>query len=175
MDERESRDTLIGEYIYPPVLVNMTDSARTAARLMASSNSSCAVVTLEDQPIGMITEWDLLTRVVILGRDPSKTPVSEVMSAPLWTIPSYSKIDEAVSLMIEKGFRRLVVKDDDKVLGLVSLMHLEGNNREASIPLKSLQSTKGTCPMCGKNLPAINELSEHLMNELRPKESAYKN
>ncbi len=171
MNEARTRDTQIGEYIQPPVLVNLTETARTVARIMASKNSSCAIVMLNDQPVGIVTEWDLLTRVVILGRDPSKTPVSEVMSAPLWTIPSYSKIDEAVSLMVEKGFRRLVVKDGERILGLVSLMQLEGNNREASIPLRTLQSAKGFCPICGKNQPDVEELSKHLRIELASRNS----
>ena len=171
MNEASSHVPLISDYIQPPVLVSLGDTARSAARIMASRNSSCAVVTLDDQPIGMITEWDLVTRVLILGRDPSKTPVSEVMSAPLWTIPSYSKIDEAVALMVEKGFRRLVVKDGNRVLGLVSLMHLEGNNREASIPLRSLQPSRGSCPICGENLPSADELSKHLKSEIASRES----
>lgn len=166
MAERNSHDASISGYIQHPVLVNMTDSAKTAARQMASGNSSCAVVTLDKQPIGMVTEWDLLTRVVIMGRDPSSTPVSEVMSAPLWTIQSTAKIGEAVSLMMEKGFRRLVVKDEGRIIGLVSLNHLQGNNREASIPLGSLQSPKGRCPVCRKNLSTQLELSEHLREEL---------
>lgn len=171
MNEDRPRDEVIGEYIQPPILVNLTDTARSVARIMASRNSSCAIVTLNDQPVGIVTEWDLLTRVVILGRDPSKTPVSEVMSAPLWTIQSYSKTDEAVSLMVEKGFRRLVVKDGSRILGLVSLMHLEGNNRDASIPLRALQYAKGFCPICRKSLPAIEDLSKHLGIELASRDS----
>ena len=69
MNEARTRDTQIGEYIQPPVLVNLTETARTVARIMASKNSSCAIVMLNDQPVGIVTEWDLLTRVVILGRE----------------------------------------------------------------------------------------------------------
>lgn len=169
MNQERSRIPEINKYIQPPVLVNLEDTAKKVARCMASRNSSCAIVTLGDQPVGMITEWDLLTRVVILGRDPSKTPVSEVMSAPLWTIPSDSKTEDAVSLMVEKGFRRLVVKDGDNILGLVSLMHVEGNNREASIPLRSLQSSQGSCPICGGHFHSKDELSKHLKNEITSK------
>lgn len=158
------------EYLQAPVLVSMRDSAKNAARSMAANGSSCAIVTLDRHPIGIVTEWDLLTRIVVLGKDPASTPVSEAMSAPLWTVLPTTKIEEAISLMTEKGFRRLVVKDEQKLHGLVSLNQLEGNSREASVLVPMLESPTSRCPLCQKIFPSRSDLSIHIREELTPKE-----
>ncbi len=170
------KDKLVREYVQPAVLVGLNESTMNVARLMAANDSCSAVVTLNDKPVGIVTEWDILTRLVVLGKDASQTPVKEVMSAPLWIVNSSIKVYEAIRLMLEKGLRRLVVRQGNKSVGIVSSNVIMGNRRENSIPVSLLESPNSHgCPFCGKVMKSKEEISEHIDGELGLTESAMRN
>lgn len=70
--------------------------------------------------MGIVTERDLLRRVIVPGLDPSKTRVKEVMSSPLVTVKADAYIVDAGRLMSERDIRRLLVVEDDKPVGVVT-------------------------------------------------------
>jgi signal-transduction protein with cAMP-binding, CBS, and nucleotidyltransferase domain len=161
----QSSDELVADYIQKPILVGLGESAKNTTRIMAANGSSCAVVTINEQAVGIVTEWDVLTRLVILGKDASNTPVSEIMSAPIWTVEPSTSVGDAVSLMMGKRFRRLVVVDErKKVFGVISLSEIIGNRRESSILLPLLEPSRGsaTCPFCRQALNSKEEAMEHI-------------
>ena len=167
------KDKLVGEYVQPAVLVGLNESTKNVARLMAANDSSSAVVTLNDEPVGIVTEWDILTRLVVLGKDASQTPVKEVMSAPLWIVNSSTKVGEAIRLMLSKGLRRLVVRQGYKSVGIISTNVIIGNRRENSIPVSLLESPNSHgCPFCDKVMKSKEEISRHVDDELALTESA---
>ncbi len=154
---------VVGDYVQKPTFIALAESARNAAKIMAENDSSSAIITLNGQAVGIMTEWDIITRLVILGKDSGTTPVSEVMSAPLWTVPASTKVKDAVSLMLERGFRRLVIKNQEKVLGVISMNQITGNRREQSIPLPLLELPKGDlCPFCQTDFGSREELVSHV-------------
>lgn len=74
------------------------------------------------QPIGIITDRDLVERVLAAGLDPATTTVSDVMTWDPKTISEDAAIEVALSLMRSGRFRRLpVVNDQDQLVGLLSL------------------------------------------------------
>jgi len=102
------------------VVVNASATVAQAARLMSSSNISCLVVMQRREAVGIITEKDVLKRVVALHRDPGTTSVAEIMSRPLVTSsPDHSVM--CVSRMMDRmHFHRLAVKDKRQVCGIIS-------------------------------------------------------
>ena len=58
-----------------------------AAEMMTLRNISCVVVVEDDEPIGILTERDLLSKVVAQQRDPVRTPLEDVMSTPVASVP----------------------------------------------------------------------------------------
>jgi CBS domain-containing protein len=96
-------------------------TALEAARLMAERRVGALVVTTPDaRPIGIVTDRDLVTRVLAARLDPGATPVRSVMSAPLVTARAGST-DHAVRMGLE-GVRRLPLVDDaGRLVGIVSL------------------------------------------------------
>jgi len=82
-----------------------------ATRLMNNKNTSCTIVRLKDseEPIGIVTERDILYRVVAESKDPSKITLKEIMSSPIYTVGKEVLVKDAVSIMRNKGIRRLVV------------------------------------------------------------------
>jgi len=91
-----------------------------AARVMASQNISSVVVTDAVRVTGVLTERDLLKRVVALNKNPDKTKIEEVMSFPVFSIPPNYSVFSASRTMENKNVRRLVVIDGNKLCGIVT-------------------------------------------------------
>ena len=90
-----------------------------AAKIMGEKHIGSLIVVAESKPKGIVTERDLLSGVLALGRDPAKTRVGSAMSWPLVTIPPEALIKEAAKIMMKrKG--RLAVMDKEKLIGIVS-------------------------------------------------------
>jgi len=90
-----------------------------AAKIMGEKHIGSLIVVAESKPKGIVTERDLLSGVLALGRDPAKTRVGSAMSWPLITIPPDAPIKEAAKIMMKrKG--RLAVMDKEKLIGIVS-------------------------------------------------------
>lgn len=93
----------------------MTEAATTVTREIGS-----VLVAKNNEPIGILTERDILKKVVAAGLDPAVTKISQVMSAPLITVPADTGIGEASRIMIAKGIRRLPVTEGNKIVGIIT-------------------------------------------------------
>lgn len=83
--------------------------------------SSVLILDASGEMLGILTERDLVTRVVAKGVDPKITPVSEVMTRSPQVIRPHTTVSQAVLIMIERGFRHLpVVGIDGEVVGVFS-------------------------------------------------------
>lgn len=94
-----------------------------AACVMTRAN--CGSVLILDTPgalLGILTERDLMTRVLAKALDPQKTRVSEAMTPNPHCVGPDLKVSEAVLIMIERGFRHLpIVTSASKILGVFSV------------------------------------------------------
>lgn len=92
-----------------------------AACVMTRANCGSVLVIDGSTLQGIVTERDLMTRVLAKALDPAKTPVSEVMTRSPRCVAPETKVADAVLLMLERGFRNLpVVADNGKILGVFS-------------------------------------------------------
>lgn len=97
-------------------------SVRDAACVMTRANcGSVLVMELPDTLLGILTERDLMTRVLARGLDPDRTAVSEVMTPNPICVPPETLVSDAVALMLERGFRHLPLKAGTKLLGVFSV------------------------------------------------------
>lgn len=94
-----------------------------AACVMTRANcGSVLVIDTASTLLGILTERDLMTRVLAKALDPSKTMVSEVMTRNPRCVPPEMKVADAVLIMIERGFRHLpIVAESGKILGVFSV------------------------------------------------------
>ena len=95
-----------------------------AACVMTSA--SCGSVLIIDPAgtlLGILTERDLMTRVLAKALDPARTLVATVMTRNPHCVPPETKVADAVVIMIERGFRHLpvVIEQDRKILGVFSV------------------------------------------------------
>ena len=100
--------------------VQKNDSVAKAAEIMASRNISSLVVMDGDHFAGVLTERDLLKRVVALNKNPHNVETEKIMSSPVINIPSNYSIFSASRTMENKNIRRLVVIEGERICGIVT-------------------------------------------------------
>jgi CBS domain-containing protein len=93
-----------------------------ALTLMIEKNIGSLIVISYATPVGMITERDLLSKVLALGKDLREVKVEAVMSYPLITIAPSAEIKESAKMMIQQNVRRLAVFDVGKLVGIVTAL-----------------------------------------------------
>lgn len=89
-------------------------------RLMVEKNIGSVVVFRDDDPAGIITQRDVMDRVVLRGLDPQKTGAEQIMSAPLITTSPDEDVDRLIVLLSQKRIKRLPVMAGKKLLGIIS-------------------------------------------------------
>jgi CBS domain-containing protein len=119
------------------------DASRTvleAARYMMEHNVGAVPVLRNGDLVGIVSERDIMNRVVAVGRTPGTTAVTEVMTANPRAVAADESIEECLFIMREFGFRHLPIVEGKELRGLVSLrdvlMHhaaeLERESRRAA-------------------------------------------
>jgi signal-transduction protein with cAMP-binding, CBS, and nucleotidyltransferase domain len=109
------------------VTVETNATVRKAVRLMNNREIGCLVVVKEGKPAGIVTERDMLKRVLVAGRDPRAVEVGEIMSKPLFSMKPGKRIEEAVKLMFRHKIKKLPVIENGCLVGLVTLTDLLGS------------------------------------------------
>ncbi|PYX39213.1 MAG: signal transduction protein [Acidobacteria bacterium] len=95
-----------------------------AARLMMEHNFGALPVLRNGELAGIISERDIMNRVVAVGRLPGTTKISEVMTANPRSINVDETVENCLFLMREFGFRHVPICDGKELKGLVSLRDL---------------------------------------------------
>jgi signal-transduction protein with cAMP-binding, CBS, and nucleotidyltransferase domain len=146
------------------VIVYADDAVRDAAKLMRDKQvGSVLVAEKRGELVGILTEWDLLTRVVAADRDIKRTRVREVMSTPLLKVDAKTRMQDALRIMINRGMRRLAVMEDGVLIGTVTQSQMVGNRRRRSSPLPIVEPVKGhQCPFCNSNFRTRKEIMSHI-------------
>jgi len=102
------------------VVVDANTSVREAVKRMNDFGIGCLPVMDSGKVAGIMTERDILRRVVAEGKNPDNTLVKDIMSKPLIVVDPETSLEDAVELMIEKKIKKLPVMKDDKLVGLVT-------------------------------------------------------
>jgi transcriptional regulator with GAF, ATPase, and Fis domain len=95
-------------------------SVADAAEVMTSRHISCTVALEEDEVVGILTERDLLKRVVSQEKTPADVKLEEVMSSPVISVPPDCPVFTASRIMENLDIRRLVVTEDKHLCGIVT-------------------------------------------------------
>ncbi len=95
-----------------------------ASKIMAQCKIGSLVVMKNNKEAGIISESDIVRRVVAKGRNPSEMTVEEAMSAPIITISINASGEEANETMKKYGIRHLLVQQNGKIVGIFSVRDL---------------------------------------------------
>ena len=111
-----------------------------AARYMSERNVGAVCVLEQNRLVGILSERDLMKRVIAVNRDPGSTRVSEVMTAKPVVVDVHDSLERCLQTMKQAGIRHLPVVEGDKLIGLVSLRDLlQGDLDEKVDELKLMQ------------------------------------
>ena len=101
--------------------VESSTSISEAAQLMKSEDVGPLPVVEGDRLVGILTDRDIVLRVVADGKDPQSTTVGEIASRDLITVDPQQDLDEALRLMAQHQVRRLpVVEEDGRLVGILA-------------------------------------------------------
>ncbi len=106
------------------VTVNANVTVKKATEIMNKHEIGCLVVVSGGKPIGIVTERDMLKRIIHELREPEKTKVIDIMSKPLITAASKMRAGDAAKLMFEQKIKKLPVVENGRLVGLVTLTDL---------------------------------------------------
>jgi CBS domain-containing protein len=109
-----------------PAVVNPETSAADAIQLMLEHRVGAVTVVDEQRVVaGIFTERDVLRKLALSGRDPNKTRVADLMTAPVILATPDTSPGEAFSIMMERHFRHLPVVDDrGRLIAMLSIRNL---------------------------------------------------
>jgi CBS domain-containing protein len=100
----------------------LTATALDAAKYMTDMNVGSVIVVDNDKPSGILTDRDIVTKVLSRDKDPKTTRIRDIMTSPAVTISEDRDIIDITRLMSERGIRRFPVVDaNGKIIGVISL------------------------------------------------------
>ena len=154
------------------VTVGRSASAHEIARRMQREAVGCVVVLGDDgAPVGIVTDRDLLLRVIGPGRDASTTSAESLMSQPLRTVEAGAPLEDAIACMASHGIRRVPVVHEGRVVSLLTLDDLLARlGRELDDVGSAVSGASGAARGEARRQMALEQLRgevEHRIHSLR--------
>jgi len=100
--------------------VRTDDSVHAAVQKMNKFQIGSVIVTNNGRAVGIITERNILERIVEPRLDPGTVWAKDIMSAPLITVDPNDAVEEAAKIMAQKRIKKLPVVEGDKIVGVIS-------------------------------------------------------
>jgi CBS domain-containing protein len=106
------------------VIGSVHASVYDAAELMCNAGVGAIPILDREELVGVFSERDIMTRVLVSGRDPRITPVATVMTRSVVTASLHDRRSECLAMMREGGFRHLPVLAEGRVIAMISMRDL---------------------------------------------------
>jgi signal-transduction protein with cAMP-binding, CBS, and nucleotidyltransferase domain len=162
-------DSKVGDVAEKDLLVlDESTTVAEAVKAMREKGVSSVFVSRKDKKnlVGIVTERDVLYRVVADNKGPFKVTLKEVMSSPLVTIADGATVRDAITVMRKKGIRRIAVTRAGEVAGMITLKSVIGNMPGEAIELATVDvpasDGKVACPYCGSRFDSKDDMSKHI-------------
>ncbi len=126
------------------ITIEHDKSSLDAAKLISEKDISFLVVVKDGNPIGVVSERDFVRKITAEDKQSSKIPLSEIMSFKFRWVDPTTEIEEAVQKMLNHNIRRLLVLENEKLVGVITQTDL------ASF-LRSKLLIEGTVKNIGKD------------------------
>ena len=151
----------------PAVTIDHNKTAKTAGQLMRKKRMGFLVVTKKGKAVGILSDADMINKIIVNGAPAQKTKVKELMSSPLIIISPNADVMDAIKKIKKSNIHRMPVVEKGKVVGVLSLSDIARSSPEMYYLLEYRkemkkhpiiireQTTSGICDSCGN-------YSEHL-------------
>ncbi len=155
------------------VTVQPKETVDMASKLMKDREIGSLIVVKGGKPVGIVTEKDIVAKVVAEDAKPSAVTVKQIMSSPVKTIHPHESIEDAARLMAKNRIRRLVVLEKDGLLGIVTendIIKMWPNLIELTREISIISSVKpddsgvrGYCELCRVFAYNLQEIQGQLL------------
>ena len=111
-----ARDIMVSD----PVTVNPETTVYQIAKIMAEKDIGSVIVVENNKVVGIVTEEDLIRRVLAEGRDPNRTRAGDIMSRPVVYVSPDAEVKEVALLMARLGIGHIPVIDGNRLVGIIA-------------------------------------------------------
>lgn len=102
------------------ITIEKSKTALDAAKVLSEKGISFLVIVEDEQPIGLVTERDFVRKIIVDDKTASKIPLQEIMSPKFRSVGPDTAIEDAAQKMLNNNIRRLVVTEDEKLVGVIT-------------------------------------------------------
>ena len=122
------------------VTIEDDKTALDAARLISEKDVSFLVIMKNNIPIGVLSESDFVKRLAADDKKASEVIVSEIMSSNFRWVEPETEIEDAIQKMLNNNIRRLVILDNNKLVGVITQTDLTGFLRDKLLVDKTIKN-----------------------------------
>lgn len=116
---------LVKDVMNPQVVVAKPEATvKEAAKIMSELKIGCLIVIDNAKIAGIVTEGDIISKVIAKGMDTEKTTLKEIMTKNVISVELDKNLSEAADIMVENKIKRLPVLDDEKLVGIITATDL---------------------------------------------------
>ena len=126
------------------ITIEHDKTAHDAACLISEKDISFLVIMKDDIPIGVLTESDFVKRLSARDKKASDVIISEIMSNKFRWVNPETEIEDAIQKMLNNNIRRLIILDDDKLVGVLTQTDLTEFLRNKLLVDQTIRNTQKT-------------------------------
>jgi len=167
------------------VTIEVGKNAKNAGEVLKRTRKSSLIVMKKGKPVGILSDSDLIKRVVVANKAASKIRIKNIMSGPLVTVKPDDEILVAVRKMKNSNIHRLPVVQNGKLVGMISMTDiaktapemldlLEYRLKMKEMPVVIREKfTSGMCEMCGNFSENLRKVDDQWLCEECGEESEH--
>ena len=112
------------------ITIDINETANNAANQMKENDISFLVIIKNGKPVGVVSERDFVQKLCINNQNSSDVKISDIMSYKFRWVNPTTKIEDAIQKMLNNNIRRLIILDDEKLVGVITQTDLASYLRE---------------------------------------------
>ena len=122
------------------ITIEYNKTALDAARLISEKDVSFLVIMKDNSPVGVLSESDFVKRLAANDKKASSVIISEIMSSKFRWVEPETEIEDAIQKMLNNNIRRLIILDDNKLVGVITQTDLTGFLRDKLLVDKTIKN-----------------------------------
>ena len=124
------------------ITIEKDKTAQDAAKIIAEKDISFLVVMNDGLPEGVLSESDFVRKIAAEGKKSSDVPISEIMSYKFRSVGPTTTIEDAIQKMLNNNIRRLLILENDKLVGVITQTDLASYLRDQLLVDGTIKSIK---------------------------------
>ena len=104
--------------------LDVDSSVKDVVKQMKENEIGSVIITKDNKPTGIITERDIIQKIVVFDKDANKLQAKDIMSTPIIKGEKDMSLLEAIKILVLNRIKKLPIIDDQKIIGIISLFDL---------------------------------------------------